>query len=232
MPRFDVITFDCYGTLIDWETGIRKAFLAGAAAAGVKIPPEKVVPAYAEIEPRVEEEAYRPYREVLARTAVGVAEHFGWKLALETARFLPESLPSWAPFPDTNPALEKLSAAGCRLGILSNVDDDLLAGTRRHFSVAFAPIVTAAQVRSYKPAQAHFLEARRRIPAGARWLHAAQSYFHDVVPCKTLGIPVAWINRKGEKAGAAGAPERELRDLAGLAAWVTDESEPLTSGGP
>jgi len=224
MPRFDVITFDCYGTLIDWETGIRKAFLAAASAAGVKLPPDEVLPAYAEIEPRVEAETYRPYREVLARTAVAVAERFGWRLALETARFLPESLPSWAPFPDTNPALEKLAAAGCRLGILSNVDDDLLAGTRRHFSVAFAPIVTAAQVRSYKPAPAHFLEARRRIPSGARWLHAAQSDFHDVVPCKALGIPVAWINRKGQRAGEGGAPDRELPDLAALAAWVTEEA--------
>ena len=92
MPRFDVITFDCYGTLIDWETGIRKAFLAGAAAAGVTLPPEKVLPAYAEIEPRIEEQAYRPYREVLARTAVGVAERLGWRLALET-RALPPREP-------------------------------------------------------------------------------------------------------------------------------------------
>jgi 2-haloalkanoic acid dehalogenase type II len=221
MARFDVVTFDCYGTLIDWESGIRKAFLAAAASDGARIRPEDILPAYAEIEPRVETEAYRPYRDVLARAAVGVADRFGWRLGLERARFLPESLPSWAPFPDTNPALEELAAAGCRLGILSNVDDDLLAGTRRHFSVAFSPIVTAAQVRSYKPAPGHFLEARRRIPPGTRWLHAAQSYFHDVVPCKTLGIPVAWINRKGERAGAAGLPDREFPDLAGLAAWVT-----------
>ncbi|HEY7111522.1 MAG TPA: HAD family hydrolase [Thermoanaerobaculia bacterium] len=221
MARFDVVTFDCYGTLIDWESGIRKAFLAAAASDGARIRPEDILPAYAEIEPRVETGAYRPYRDVLARAAVGVADRFGWRLGLERARFLPESLPSWAPFPDTNPALEELAAAGCRLGILSNVDDDLLAGTRRHFSVAFSPIVTAAQVRSYKPAPGHFLEARRRIPPGTRWLHAAQSYFHDVVPCKTLGIPVAWINRKGERAGAAGLPDREFPDLAGLAAWVT-----------
>jgi len=224
MPRFDVVTFDCYGTLIDWESGIRKAFLAAASADGAQVRPEEILPAYAEIEPGVEAEGYRAYRDVLARTAVGVAERFGWKVGLERARFLAESLPSWAPFPDTNRALEELAAAGCRLGILSNVDDDLLAGTRRHFSVAFSPIVTAAQVRSYKPAPGHFLEARRRIPAGARWLHAAQSYFHDVVPCKALGIPVAWINRKGEAAGADGAPDRELPDLAALAAWVAEES--------
>ena len=221
MTRFDVVTFDCYGTLIDWESGIRKAFLAAAASDGVRIRPEEILPAYAEIEPLVEAEAYRPYRDVLARTAVRVAERFGWNLGLERARFLPESLPSWAPFPDTNPALEELAASGCRPGILSNVDDDLLAGTRRHLSVAFSPIVTAAQVRSYKPAHGHFLEARRRIPEGARWLHAAQSYFHDVIPCKALGIPIAWVNRKGEKAGAAGAPDREFENLAGLAEWVT-----------
>jgi FMN phosphatase YigB (HAD superfamily) len=106
--------------------------------------------------------------------------------------------------------------AGYRLGILSNVDDDLLAATRRQLGVLFDVVVTAEQVHSYKPAQGHFMEARRRI-GGARWLHAAQSFFHDVVPARALGIPVAWINRKRESASGGIAPDLELRDLTGLA---------------
>lgn len=114
-----------------------------------------------------------------------------------------------------------MAFAGCRLGILSNVDDDLLDGTRRQLEVPFDPVVTAAQVRSYKPAPGHFLEARRRLPSGARWLHAAQSYFHDVAPCRGLGIPVAWINRKSQAAGDADPPDQEFADLAAFADWMT-----------
>src|SRR5438094_334979 len=119
------------------------------------------------------------------------------------------------PFSDTNDALSALAAAGCRLGILSNVDDDLIAETRKHFSVAFDFVITAQQVRSYKPSPGHFTAARERIGA-ARWLHAAQSNFHDVVPCNALGIPTAWINRKRETALAGGMPTHEFHDLAAL----------------
>jgi 2-haloalkanoic acid dehalogenase type II len=222
MPRYDVVTFDCYGTLIDWESGIRDAFLEAARADGRSLPPAKTLEAYAEIEPEVEAGSFRPYREVLAETARRVALRLGWEIDSERGRFLAESLRSWRPFPDTNPALRRLASAGCRLGILSNVDDDLLESTRHWLEVSFDPIVTAAQVRSYKPSPPHFLEARRRLLPGARWLHAAQSYSHDVVPCRNLGIPVAWINRKSEKAGASGLPDREFSDLAGLARWMEE----------
>src|SRR5262245_33959172 len=146
--RYDIITFDCYGTLIDWEAGISAAFAAAAAADGVRLNREAVLAAYVELEPVVESEAYRPYREVLAETARRAAARLGWTISDERAAFLPVSLPDWPPFTDTNPALERLAAAGHRLGILSNVDDDLLAATRRHFTVTFEPIITAQQVRS------------------------------------------------------------------------------------
>ncbi len=217
---WDVITFDCYGTLIDWERGIGEAFERAAAAAGVTVQRADVLRLYHEIEPVVEAERYRRYRDVLTETAVRVAARLGWPLSPERAAFLAESLPGWPPFPDTDPALRRLAAAGYRLGILSNVDDDLLAGTRRHFSVEFPLIVTAQQVGSYKPAPGHFRTARARI-AGARWLHAAQSYFHDVRPARSLGVPVAWINRHGERRPDDGPePDRELRDLAALADWL------------
>ena len=219
-PLFDWITFDCYGTLVDWEGGISKAFEAEAARQGREVDRDSVLEAYAAIEPEVEAQSYRPYREVLAETAVRVAARLGWTLTEERAVFLAESLREWRPFPETNAALGRLAAAGVRLGILSNVDDDLLAGTRRHLEVPFDLLVTAQLVRSYKPGPAHFEAARERLGSSSRWLHAAQSYFHDVVPCRKLQIPVAWINRKGEVAGAAGAPDQEFRDLTGLADWV------------
>ena len=217
---YDIITFDCYGTLIDWDRGIVDAFASAVAVQGGSLDARRALETYERLEPIVEAERYRSYREVLTESVRRVARELGWALPESRAGFLAESLPSWPPFPDTNPALERLARAGYRLGILSNVDDDLLAGTRRHFTVDFDLIVTAHQVRSYKPADGHFLEARQRI-GGKRWLHAAQSHFHDVVPCRRLRIPVAWVNRKGLVVPEAQRPDRELRTLADLADWLT-----------
>jgi 2-haloalkanoic acid dehalogenase type II len=216
---YDVVTFDCYGTLIDWRTGISTAFASAAARDGRTFDPMQVLTAYAEIEPVVEAETYQSYRDVLTDTARRVAERLGWPLSRTDAGFLPESLAAWPPFPDTNPALERLVSAGYRLGILSNVDDDLLEATRRHFTVTFDPIVTAQQVGSYKPAHGHFITARQRL-GEMRWLHAAQSYFHDVVPARALGIPVAWINRHHEAASDGGRADREFGNLTDLADWL------------
>jgi 2-haloalkanoic acid dehalogenase type II len=211
--RFDVITFDCYGTLIDWERGIADAFLDAAREDGITLQRDEVLRAYETIEPIVERERYLPYRDILAETALRVARALGWPR--EDGAFLPQSLPSWQPFPDTNDALERLRDAGHRLGILSNVDDDLLAATRRHFTVDFDPIITAQQVRSYKPAPGHFLAAKERI-GSARWLHAAQSNFHDIVPVNAMGIPTAWVNRRGDTPLPGGHPTYEVRDMAEL----------------
>jgi 2-haloalkanoic acid dehalogenase type II len=214
--RFDVITFDCYGTLIDWDGGIGDWFEKAAARSGFPLDRRQALDLYARIEPAVEAEAYRPYREVLSQAARRVGEEMGWRLSPQEAEGLADSLPDWQPFADTNPALRKLAGAGYRLGILSNVDDDLLAGTRRHLEVAFDILITARQVRAYKPAHSHFEEARRQI-GPLRWLHAAQSRFHDVVPCRELGIPVAWINRHAEPARPDLPPDIEVRTLADLA---------------
>jgi len=217
---FELITFDCYGTLVDWEGGITRAFSEAAANDGVELDPQVVVRAHAEIEPRIQAGDYRSYREVLRQTAQAIAEQLGWSISDERAAFLPDSLPSWRAFPDTNPALERLADAGHGLGILSNIDDDLLSGTLRRLSVPFDLLVTAEQLRSYKPGHAHFVEARRRV-GERRWLHAAQSYFHDIVPARDLGVPVAWINRKAEAATGKARPDRELRTMTDLADWLT-----------
>ncbi|HJQ26678.1 MAG TPA: HAD-IA family hydrolase [Blastocatellia bacterium] len=213
---FDLITFDCYGTLIDWEKGIVSAFQREAARAGRKLDAGAIVAAYHAEEPAVESEAYRPYRDVLTKTAQRVASRLGLSIEPERAGFLVDSLPHWPPFADTNAALERL-VQRYRLGILSNVDDDLLAATRKLFTVRFDLIVTAEQVGSYKPSHGHFIEARWRA-GEARWLHAAQSYFHDVLPASALDIPVVWVNRKRERPDTGGPlPMLEVTNLTELA---------------
>ncbi len=224
--RYEVITFDCYGTLIDWEAGIAEAFRTAAQAGGVALDRQAVLAAYAHIEPAIQARGYLPYREVLARTAAEVGARLGWKVPAERMGFLAESLPNWPPFSDTNRALQALAAQGYTLGILSNVDDDLLAGTLEHLRVRFDLLITAQQVRSYKPAEGHFVEAGRRL-AGRRWLHVAQSLFHDVAPATARGIPVVWVNRKGEPRGAL-RPTAEVRDLGELVEWL----ERAPPGGP
>ena len=216
--EFDYVTFDCYGTLIDWETGIREAFINAAAGDGVRLDPDLIIKAYSDVERVVEGERYLRYRDVLAESATRAAHALGWRVSY--AGFLADSLPFWRPFADTNPALQRLREAGIRLGILSNVDDDLLTKTRQHFPVDFDLIITAQQVGSYKPAPMHFLTARERL-GRARWLHAAQSNVHDIVPTNALGIPNAWINRKSGRALPGGNPTMEFADLAGLANALT-----------
>ncbi len=199
MPdRFEVITFDCYGTLIDWETGIRKAFRK--AVTGSRAEPgleARAFELYEKEERRIEREIpHLSYRDVLSKTALAVARKIGWKLSQSEASFLADELPHWTPFPDTNPALERLSRRHT-LGILSNVDNDLLAGTLKHFTARFDITVTAENVKSYKPAYGHFEEARRIIK-NRPWVHVASSHYHDIEPAAALGIRAVWVNRKNE----------------------------------
>ncbi len=220
-----VVTFDCYGTLIDWEAGIWEAFRSTSANDGVRLDREEVLAAYHAVEPMVESGTFRPYRDVLRETARRVAGECGWAISTSQAGFLPESLGRWPPFPDTNTALGLL-AQRYRLGILSNVDEDLLAETRRRLSVEFDFWVTADRVESYKPDLAHFEAARPFVGDSAGWLHAAQSLFHDVAPANTLGLPVVWVNRKAERRSADGPlPDHEVPDLAALADWLISAEE-------
>ncbi|UCD23345.1 MAG: HAD hydrolase-like protein [Gemmatimonadota bacterium] len=218
---YDIVTFDCYGTLIDWETGISDAIMTYAREAGVSLQREQVIRAYHEVEPAVEAAEYRRYKDVLRDTAMGVAHGFGWALEEEQAAFLADSLPHWPPFSDTNTALELMKDSGYQLGILSNVDDDLLHSTLNHFTVEFDLLITAQRVGSYKPAHGHFLRAQE-MTVDLRWLHAAQSYFHDIEPAYDLGIPVAWVNRKAEEPWGHARPDYEMATLESLAAILCD----------
>jgi len=217
------VTFDCYGTLIDWETGIRRAFKQALEGMGLTQTQEaELFDLYQKEEKRIEGQMpYRKYREVLALAGSAAARRFGRNIPEKLSSVLAEQLPGWEPFQDTNPALERL-ATEYTLGILSNVDDDLLAGTLKHFTVPFDLVVTAERVRSYKPGTEHFEEARRIIGADRGWLHVAASLYHDIEPASRLGIKTVWVNRKNSPEGRRfrGKILREVRDLAQLADWL------------
>ncbi len=197
------VTFDVYGTLIDWETGAYDAFQKEADRDGFTIDKNTLAPRFVEIQHEIERGSYELYAEVLRRTAVRLAKELEWDLEPSRSGFLPSSVPYWPPFRETNAQLERF-AKKYEIGILSNVDDKLLGATRRHFRVDFDLVVTAQQVRSYKPDPAHFKECARRIEKAKRhWVHIASGYPTDVEPCLKQRVPVIWVNRHGEKLEAS-----------------------------
>jgi 2-haloacid dehalogenase len=191
------VTFDVYGTLIDWETGIYDAFAAEAARDDFEIERAVLMPLFHEISREIEGGSYELYAEVLRRTAIEIAKRIDWALEPSRSGFLPESVQRWPPFKETNAQLAKL-AKKHRLGLLSNIDDKLLGQTRRQIPIDFDLVVTAQQVRSYKPEPAHFTECARRIGGKRGWVHVSSSYYHDVVPCVKQRVPVIWVNRTKE----------------------------------
>ncbi len=220
---FDVITFDCYGTLVDWRTGIVDAFRQVAADQELHVEPEQILRHYHDEEPKVQAGHYRPYREILAKVEQRVLKRLGWEIGADQSGFLANTLPQWPPFEDTVGALNRLAESGFRLGILSNIDNDLLSETCKLLPDVFDPryVVTAEHVGSYKPGHSHFEVTRLRI-GSLRWLHAAQSFFHDIIPTDALGIPNAWVNRLGESQADYGsiAPTIEAANLNELADFL------------
>jgi 2-haloacid dehalogenase len=213
------VSFDCYGTLIDWETGAYDAFQKEAERDGFTIDKAEFTPLFVNISREIQRGSYELYAEVLRRTAVRVAKELGWDLEPSRSGFLPTSVPGWPPFRETNAQLERF-AKKFEMGILSNIDDKLLGATRRHFRSDFDLVVTAQQVRSYKPDPAHFKECQRRIGGKSGWVHIASGYEADIEPCVKLKVPVIWVNRHGEQleSGQKKATEevKTLRDAAKL----------------
>ena len=220
-PTF--VTFDVYGTLIDWEKGIWDAFSAEADRDGFTIEREEVISLFMEIQREIEGGSYELYAEVLRRTVVEIAKRLGWPLEPSRSGFLPDSVQRWEPFRETRVQLDKI-AKKYNVGLISNIDDKLLGQTRRHLQIDFDIVVTAQQVRSYKPDVAHFNECARRIGGKKGWVHVASSYYHDIEPCVKAKIPVIWVNRHKEtldagqrKPTAEGANLREAARLLGIA---------------
>jgi 2-haloacid dehalogenase/putative hydrolase of the HAD superfamily len=213
------VTFDCYGTLIDWESGVHDAFQKEADRDGFTVDKNTLGPLFLQTSREIQGGSYELYAEVLRRTAVRAAKELGWDLEPSRSGFLPNSVPSWPPFRETNAQLERF-AKKYEMGILSNIDDKLLGATRRHFRSDFDLVVTAQQVRSYKPDPAHFKECQRRIGGKGGWVHIASGYETDVDPCLKLKIPVIWVNRHGDQLESGQKKPTEevktLRDAAKL----------------
>ncbi|MBA2630389.1 MAG: HAD-IA family hydrolase [Thermoleophilaceae bacterium] len=205
------VTFDCYGTLIDWESGVHDAFQKEADRDGFTIDRGTLVPRFIEVQAEIQRGSYELYAEVLRRTAVRVAAELGWELEPSRSNFLPNSVPRWPPFRETNAQLERF-AKKYEIGILSNIDDKLLGATRRHFRADLDLVVTAQQVRSYKPDPAHFKECARRIERQKKhWVHIASGYTTDVEECLRQKVPVIWVNRHGEALDGRKKPDAEVK---------------------
>jgi 2-haloacid dehalogenase/putative hydrolase of the HAD superfamily len=211
--QISFVTFDVYGTLIDWDTGAAEAFKAEAAKDGFTIDEAELIPLFHEIQIQIQAGSYELYAEVLRRTAIQAARKLGWPLEPSRSGFLPDSIQRWKPFRETNPTLVKI-AKKHKVGLISNIDDKLLGQTRRHIPTDFDLVVTAQQVRSYKPDPAHFTECERRIGGKKGWVHVAASYYHDVEPCLKKKIPVIWVNRNGtELEPGQKRPDAEVANL-------------------
>jgi len=192
------VSFDCYGTLIDWETGVYDAFVKEADRDGYTLSREELVPLFLKTQQEIKAGSYELYAEVLRRTAVAISRELGWPLEPSRSGFLPDSVSRWPPFKETNTQLERFGKK-FETGLISNIDDKLLGLTRRHFKIDFDLVVTAQQVRSYKPDPAHFKECARRIGTKKGWVHVGSSYYYDVEPCLKDKIPVIWVNRSKEQ---------------------------------
>lgn len=221
--RFTTISFDCYGTLIDWESGILPVLRALLAGHGHQLPDSDILELYGEFEAEAEKPPYRRYRDVLEAVVRGFASRFVFEATPSELRSLHESIVGWKPFSDTVDALHHLKTR-CKLAIISNIDDDLFAETRKHLGVTFDAVITAEQARSYKPSHNNFELTLRTLGLRAdNLLHAGQSIYHDVIPAQSLGISTVWVNRKSARPGigavriAKGQPDLEVPDLATLA---------------
>jgi 2-haloacid dehalogenase len=227
--HFTTISFDCYGTLIDWEAGILPVLRNVLGNHGQTLSDAATLELYGEFEAQAESGPYQSYRDVLQAVVRAFAERFDFDASSAEIRSLAESVHAWPPFADTVPALRELQKR-YKLAVISNIDDDLFAETRKHLGVEFDGVITAQQARSYKPSINNFQIALRTLALSPdRLLHAAQSIYHDVVPARSLGISTAWVNRKSARPGIGAVrtsdvpasekrPDLEVPDLASLAA--------------
>jgi 2-haloacid dehalogenase len=219
LTRFKVLTFDCYGTMIDWETGIFSVLRPILEAHNKKIADATLLELYSELEVSAEQGEFLRYRDVLHSVVRGLGERLGFAPTDAEVRSLPESLANWQPFPDTVEALRKLKTR-YELAVLSNVDDDLFAATAPKLEVAFNYVITAQQARCYKPCMRIFKLAEDRSGVSRdQWLHVGQSIYHDVIPAQSLGVATVWVNRPSPRPGAgaakaaSGKPDLEVPDL-------------------
>ncbi|HYN06311.1 MAG TPA: HAD family hydrolase [Vicinamibacterales bacterium] len=212
------ITFDCFGTLVDWNSGF-EAILRPIA--GPETP--ALIAAYHRFERALEAESpHRLYRDVLTTGLVRAAEEIGVPLGEKHARALPDQWGTLPLFPDVEPMLAALRAEGYRLGVLTNCDEDLFARTQRSFLLPFDEVVTAERVRDYKPSTSHFRFFARSTGAGpANWVHVARSWYHDIVPARQIEVPRVWVDRDDTGEDPSAASIRVMSAVEVYAAIVT-----------
>jgi 2-haloacid dehalogenase len=222
--RFEILTFDCYGTLINWEAGILSALRRILSAHGKTVDDATLLKLYGDFEQRSEQGVFQPYREVLESVVRQFAAELHFDPSADEVRSLPDSLFGWMPWPDTVAALRQLKSR-FRLAILSNVDDDLFALTRPKLEIDFDDVITAQQAQAYKPSLKIFELALSRIHSPAhRVLHVGQSIYHDVLPAQALGLATVWVNRPSARPGAGAVkaaeatPDLTVSSLSELAA--------------
>jgi len=207
----DILTFDCYGTLIDWERGILTALQPVLRAHGVAMDDEQLLEHYATFEAEAERGPYLTYREVLATCLRRFGEQMAFSPTANDIASFSSSVGDWPAFPDSAAALAALKRC-FSLAVLTNMDDDLFALSNEKLGRPFATIITAQQLRSYKPAEANFHAALARLGAPReRVLHVAQSLFHDHVPAKRLGFDTVWVNRRHGRPGSGATPPATAR---------------------
>jgi 2-haloacid dehalogenase len=221
--KFEAITFDCYGTLIDWETGIMSALRPILSAHGKNLPDDRVLELYGEFEVEAEQGEYQNYKSVLQSVVRSFGANLSFTPSAAEIEAISESLPGWSPWPDTVAALKKLGTR-YKLAIISNIDDDLFATTRPKLPVEFHSVTTAQQAGCYKPALGIFRIALEKLGiAPGHVLHVGQSIYHDVLPAHSLGLAAVWVNRPSRRTGVGavkkveGKPDLEVQDLQGLA---------------
>ena len=221
--RTEALTFDCYGTLIDWDTGITGAIRPILDTRGLRVDDADVLDRYARHEAAAEAGPYLRYRDILATCLRGICTELGVEPTAAEVEGFAAAVGDWPPFADSVAALRALEGR-FRLGVITNCDDDLFARSNARLGVAFDWVVTAQQVGSYKPDERNFQAAFERIglPLG-RIVHVAQSLYHDHVPARRLGLASAWINRRGEDPAAVpeAAPSATYPDMATFAAAAT-----------
>jgi 2-haloalkanoic acid dehalogenase type II len=240
LTDFDALSFDCYGTLIDWEAGLSAGLVQIAGLTPGLAAVDDLLDTYGEIEAAIERDhPTLPYPEVIARSIITTGDAHGISVPSVLAQAIGGSVPDWPAFPDSAEALQRLKER-FKLIILSNVDDLSFAGSNRHLGVTFDAILTAQQIGSYKPNPANFEALLAKIDemgiARDRLLHVAQSLFHDHVPAKAIGLPTVWINRRGDS-GAGGAtplppdaptPDWVFLSMEAFADAVDAEGDPKT----
>jgi 2-haloacid dehalogenase/putative hydrolase of the HAD superfamily len=220
LPKFKeikTVTTDCYGTLIDWEKGLTEAFRKEADRDGIDLDEAAFLARFMEVQAEIMSGSYELYAEVLRRAVVKVAGEIGWELEPSRAQFVPDSVPRWPPFREANAAMDRLSGR-YDVGIVSNIDDKLLGVSRRHLRTELDIVVTAQQVRSYKPDEAHFKECARRLGSKKGWVHIASGYNTDIAPAIKMKVPVIWVNRHGEKLEGRPKPTAEVKTFRDAAA--------------